>query len=150
MTFVLPSLILAICSSFPLIYFTQNLIFSDSMHFDRAPVPSPTAFLQAILVALLIPGISALVPILGALQMTLVEYLNSGRAAGINVTIRESKNMRLAPLIMGATIASVYGIFIYYVMPKALFSGDTALLMDVILVIFVGYFLGLTILALNL
>ncbi len=120
------------------------------MHFERAPVPSPTAFLQATIIALLIPGISAVVPIMSAVKMTLVEYLNSSRVEGISVTIRESKNMRLAPLIVGASIGSVYGIFIYYVMPEAMLSGDAALLMDVILVVFIGYFLGLTILALNL
>ena len=56
----------------------------------------------------------------------------------------------MAPMIVGASIATVYGMFIYYVMPLALVSGEAALLMDVILVVFIGYFLGLTILALNL
>jgi hypothetical protein len=58
--------------------------------------------------------------------------------------------MRLAPMIVGATIASLYGIFMYYVMPAAIVEGNAALLADVFLVIFIGYFLGLTILALNL
>ena len=82
--------------------------------------------------------------------MTLVEYLNSSRTAGISVTIHESKNMRLAPMIVGSTIASLYGMFIYYVMPEALVTGNSTLFVYVLLVVFIGYFLGLTILALNL
>jgi ABC-type antimicrobial peptide transport system permease subunit len=86
-TFVLPSLFLAICGSFPLIYLVQKAIFTAEMDFVRAPVPSATAFLQAIIIALLIPSISATVPIFTAVKMTLVEFLNSSRVAGISVTI---------------------------------------------------------------
>ena len=58
--------------------------------------------------------------------------------------------MRLAPMIVGSTIASLYGMFIYYVMPEALVTGNSTLFVYVLLVVFIGYFLGLTILALNL
>jgi len=40
--------------------------------------------------------------------------------------------------------------FIYYVMPEALVTGNSTLFVYVLLVVFIGYFLGLTILALNL
>ena len=83
-TFVLPSLIMAISCSFPLIYLVQKLLFTSEMHFDRAPVPSAIAFVQAITLALLIPGICAIIPILAALRTTIVEYLNSSRTAGVS------------------------------------------------------------------
>ena len=86
---MLPSILLAICCSFPLLALLQSFLFTADMGFKRAPVPSFVAFLQALLVGLLIPALSAGIPIAAALSKTLVTSIsNAGsRMKGVKITL---------------------------------------------------------------
>ena len=58
--------------------------------------------------------------------------------------------MKLAPLLVFATISCIYGVGIFYLFPLSLLSRNAELLMDLMLLAFLGFFFGLALLALNL
>ena len=77
--FVLPSIILAFISSFPALYFIYRKLFKDDLT-AVALAPTLSAAIQALIIGLLIPVISAVVPTSRALGKSLQEALNVGRA----------------------------------------------------------------------
>jgi len=58
--------------------------------------------------------------------------------------------MEMAQLLVFAIISCIYGVGIFYLLPLSLLSSDADLLMDLMLLVFLGFFFGLALLALNL
>ena len=56
----------------------------------------------------------------------------------------------MAQLLVFAIISCIYGVGIFYLLPLSLLSSDADLLMDLMLLVFLGFFFGLALLALNL
>lgn len=74
--FVLPSLFGGFAASFPTLYKINSLLFTPDMGIEIDPVPTKFAVGQAILVGLIIPLISSIMPIKAALSKNLNDCLD--------------------------------------------------------------------------
>lgn len=77
--FVVPSIILGFIGSVPALYGIYHKLFSDDQS-ATSLIPTPVAATQALVIGLLIPTISAIVPIQRSLGKSLYDALNVGRA----------------------------------------------------------------------
>jgi len=68
----------------------------------------------------------------------------------MKISITDLSLLNSAPLVCFGTIATIYGISVYYVLPLALLSGGFQLLLIIFFVILLGMVLGLTLIAYNL
>ena len=117
--FVIPSIICAYIGSYPVLYFIFKKIFKNDVGSDGISfVPGAIATLEAIAVGLLIPALSAIIPIQRALAKTLSESLNTARntLSGTIVTI-ESKGLKIVPFIIFGLLCVTFGVTIYIVLP---------------------------------
>lgn len=93
--FVLPSILSAYVCAYPILYVLYNFIFGDGLVDGQISiVPSGNATIEAIGIGLLIPAVSAIIPIQRALNKSLSDSLNTARStiSGTVVTIK-SKNI---------------------------------------------------------
>merc|ERR1719458_1733426 len=100
--FVLPSIIFAYCVSIPTLYFILNWMFNGDLSSGGATfIPGPVTTIEAILIGLLIPTLSAIIPIQRALAKSLGDSLNTARStlSGTTVII-ENKGTRDIPYII--------------------------------------------------
>jgi len=74
--FVLPSLLFGFIIAFPTLAYLYSLLFTADMGVDTKPVPSNFAIGQALLVGIIIPILSSIVPIQSALSKNLNESLD--------------------------------------------------------------------------
>lgn len=118
--FVLPSIIFAYMCSFPSLWVIFN-IFLEGKNFSKGEfsiVPTPIATVEAIAIGLLIPTLSAIVPVQRALAKTLSDSLNTARATlSGTVVVIEDKNVRVVPFILFGILLVSVGITIYVALP---------------------------------
>lgn len=74
--FVLPSVVLGFILSFGSLNNMYGMLFSEDMGLDLTPVPSGFAIMQALIIGILIPILSSIVPIQAALKKSLNESLD--------------------------------------------------------------------------
>ena len=101
---------------------------------------------------LIIPALAAIVPIIEALNKTLIDSLTHNRTqtSGTSVTITDAKSLNQAPLITFGVVTVGYGAMLYYVFPLSILSMNFSLLLFIFFFILVGMIAGLAILAFNL
>ena len=92
--FVVPSVIVGFGLSFPSLSILYQNLFDADMGVDTKPVPSSFAVLQAIIVGLVIPLLSSIVPIQNALSKSLNDSLDLQRSKtqAVFVEILDSDN----------------------------------------------------------
>lgn len=78
--FVLPALIIGIAASFPALWAIYSNLFGESIGIKFDPVPSASAFLQALAVGILIPLFSSVIPIQSAMGRNLSDALDYNRS----------------------------------------------------------------------
>ena len=78
--FVLPALLSALIVTFPVLTLVYSFLFTADLGIDSKPVPSPMAFLQALIVGLVIPVVSAIIPIRKILGKNLNDALDYQRS----------------------------------------------------------------------
>ena len=110
------------------------------------------AVFQGLAVGLLIPALSAIVPIQRALSKSLTDSLNVARSQtqGIIYTIENGKDVLVLPYLLFGGICVVFGMTVYYFLPYSLLTSNATLLLQIFFFILLGMILGLTLLALNL
>jgi len=74
--FVLPSLFFGFVITFPTLWWLYEMLFTADMGVDTKPLPSSFAVGQALLVGIIIPIFSSIVPIQSALSKNLNESLD--------------------------------------------------------------------------
>ena len=150
--FVLPSIACAFVVIVPILYGVFSLLFTEEEGFSPSLFPTAKATIEALVIGLVIPLASAIVPIQRAISKSLADSLNPQRSSpgGVKVSITNLSLLDSAPLIMFGCIATVYGISVYYILPLALLSGGFQLLLIIFFVILMGMVLGLTLIAFNL
>lgn len=74
--FVLPSVILSFVLSVPTLIYLYSLLFSNDMGVDTKPLPDWFAISQALIIGLVIPLLSSIMPIQSALSKNLNESLD--------------------------------------------------------------------------
>ena len=100
---------------------------------------------------MLIPTLSAIIPIQRALSKTLSESLDTARSTlSGSVVIIESKAARTVPFLVFGLLTVTAGVTIYIVLPQALLAENAGLVLQIFFLILVGLILGLTLLAANL
>ena len=75
--FVLPAVILGFTLSIPLIFFLYKVMFESSLGYMPSVTPSADATLKALLIGLMIPLLSSIVPIRRVLSADLTDALNT-------------------------------------------------------------------------
>ena len=150
--FVIPSILMAFILIIPILIFLYSKLFTAEEGFEPSVFPSGSATAQALLTGLLIPIISAIVPIKRATSTTLSTALNPQlkKSSGVKVSVNYNNVMDIAPLITFGTLTVLYGVSIYYLMPLSLLSGNYGLILIIFFSILMGMVLGLTMLAYNL
>ena len=73
--FVIPALILGFATSIPMMYLLYSVLFTEDLGFKHSIYPETGAAIQALCLGLLIPAISAIVPIRRALSTNLTDAL---------------------------------------------------------------------------
>lgn len=150
--FVIPSVIVGFILSFPSLVGLYKNLFDADMGVDRTPVPSSFAVVQAIIVGLVIPLLSSIVPIQNALSKNLNESLDLQRSKtqAVFVEILDSESSNMSTYIVFGVISVAYGLSIYYFLPLAMLSFNFALILQILFAILVGMLFGLSLLAFNL
>ena len=82
------------------------------------------ATVQALLIGVLIPTISAIIPIRAAMAKSLADSLSSGsgrsKLSGILVSFTDNRNPSVGPYVLFGALGLFYGSSIYYLLPKAM------------------------------
>ena len=117
--FVVPSIIAAYVCSYPTLYLIYNKIFDNDLSKGGVSiVPSAVATIEAIGIGLLIPTLSAIIPIQRALAKSLSESLNTARATlSGTVVIIEDKSIKVMPYILFGLLCVTFGVTIYVILP---------------------------------
>lgn len=122
------------------------------MGISSKPVPTSFAIIQALIIGLVIPLLSSIVPIQSALSKNLNESLDVQRSKtqAMYVQILDKEKQGQSTQIIFGFIAVVYGLSIYYFLPLAMLSFDFSLILKIFFFILVGMLFGLSLLAFNL
>ena len=75
--FVIPSVIFGFIMCFPTLKVIDNYIFTDDMGMEKSQLPSTYAVIQALIIGLVIPLVSAISPIRNALSKNLNDSLDT-------------------------------------------------------------------------
>ena len=78
--FVLPSIVLGYIGSIPCLAYIFNFIFKQASGVSLPPIPTAGATVQALILGLLIPLASSVIPIREALAKNLAESINSSKS----------------------------------------------------------------------
>jgi len=150
--FVLPSVFFGFVFSVPALNGLYALLFTEDMGVDTNPWPSQFAVVQALVVGLVIPLLSAIAPIQSALSKNLNESLDLQRSKtqAIYIEILDTEKTNMGSYIVFGTVAVTYGLSIYYFLPLAMLSFNFALVLQIFFMILVGMLFGLSLLAFNL
>lgn len=150
--FVFPAILIAFALSFGMIALCYKYIFEEDLDNGFEPVPSSSAMIKAIILGLIIPLLSSILPILSVLSQNLNDALNfqKSRMKGTFVEIMKKRNVNNVPYILFGFITLIYGFGVFYILPLSFLSMDIGLILVVFFIILMGLILGLTLLALNL
>ena len=92
--FVLPSVLIGYFLSYPCLYYIWDAIFKGrAADYNVGFVPTWQATVVSILLGVLIPLVSAIIPIKLALKKTLAENLDTSRArlSGVKISVKEGE-----------------------------------------------------------
>jgi ABC-type lipoprotein release transport system permease subunit len=128
--FVLPSLICGFVLAVPALNKVYELIFEEEAK-DQNSMPSAFAVYQALLMGAVIPLFSSITPIQNALSKDLNDSLDISRSKtkAVFVEILDNRKQNMGSYIVFGLIAVVYGLSIYYFLPKAMLSFNFALVL---------------------
>ena len=128
--FVLPAVVLGFLCALPCIFLIYDLLFTADLGFKPSIVPKSSAILQALVIGLLIPTMSAIIPIRRALAVTLNDALSTDRKkSDVRISFSDSKKLDLLPYILFGSIAVLYGLTIYLVLPLSLLKGNYTMIL---------------------
>ena len=149
--YVLPSIILAFVTSVPALFFLYKIIFTGDSIEHQSPMPSDLAIAQGLLVGILIPILSAILPIKVALSKDLNESLDTSRSKtkANMIEVLDPNNASQVTYILFGALTTTYGTCVYYFLPLALISFNWAMILKIFFGILIGLLLGLTLLAFN-
>jgi hypothetical protein len=149
--FVLPSLCLGFIGSVPCLALVLPVLFQDDADIDATPLPSAPAVRYALAVGLVIPLLSAIIPIQAALSKDLHASLDSHKSKlqALSVEVLEAGQAAQSAFLAFGSLSFVYGLIVYYVTPLALLSLDFATMLSIFLFVLAGLLCGLSLLAFN-
>ena len=148
--YVFPAVIAGILLSIPALELVGNALRS-SLGSKISNLPTNNAIVFALVVGILIPILSSIVPIRQALGQTLNFALDVNRSKSQAVKVVIDVEGKAFPWgrVSFALVCALFGISIYYFLPLALISFNLALLINIFFWILIGLLVGFILLALN-
>ena len=122
--FVLPSIVLGFALSVPCIWAMWSFFLDGGQDTNDEIFPSFFSSMQALAIGLLIPALSAIIPIKRALSQSLSASLDLQRSklSGTAVTITDNASKSKASYLLFGIVSVLFGISIYYILPLALIT----------------------------
>ena len=122
--FVLPSIIFALIAVVPSLWYIYNSIEKTKLPWTTALLPGWGAVGSGLAIGLLIPTISAIIPISRALSKSLPEALSVSRSQtqGIIYSYNSGSKVKTLPYLVFGTICVVMGMTVYYFLPYSLLT----------------------------
>jgi len=150
--FMVPLILIAYICAYPSLFLIYNWAFGGDLAQDGISiVPSWQATLEAFTIGLLIPLLSAIIPIKRALSKSLIDSLNNVRASLSGaIVILENKSTRMFPFLLFGALCVITGVTVYIVLPMALLAENASIILQIFFLILIGMILGLALLAANL
>ncbi|KAI9140468.1 FtsX-like permease family-domain-containing protein [Paraphysoderma sedebokerense] len=152
MSYSLPALVIGlIVSQCGFLYL--RVVYSDFFRVTVGYYLTPSSVFLAILMGVLVPVLSSILPIKRALAYNLHDSLDRGRAKtkAVNVTMERAQPGAVPlPMMVVGMVLFVFGFSIYYFLPMALIKNDLTLLFNIFLAILVSMVGGLVTISLNL
>ncbi len=149
--FVLPSVILGFLLSVPCLAGVWSIMFANVDEYRPSIIPNWSASIQALTLGLLIPLISSIIPVRKALSKTLSDSLTFQRPvkSGVKVSIVNNQDKNISSYLIFGTVAVLFGVSIYFVLPLGLITQSLGLILIIFLIILLGMITGLTLFASN-
>lgn len=150
--FVLPAVILAFTLSFPFIAIIYSVLLKENLGYMPSVVPSWRAVFNALIIGLLIPLFSSIIPIRRGLNANLNETLDQTRSKSKStiITLTNNKMLDTLPFLFQGALSVILGIFVYYGLPVALLEFNIELLLLIFFTLLFGMITGLVLIATNL
>ena len=150
--FVIPGFILAFFASFLILKILYYYEFEVRFGMKLSPHPTYSAIGRSLVLGIMIPIISAILPIREVLGKNLndaLDYTHSKtKAVIVKIVDPNTKNVGVS-LIFGA-ISTIYAIAIYILLPQSLLALNFSLILQIFFLILIGLLLGLILIAMNL
>ena len=150
--FVLPALVLGFALCFPALKGIYTFLFTEELGLAQKPVPDGFAVLQALIIGVVIPILSSIIPIRNTLSKNLNEALDyqRSRTQAIYIEVLDKSKEGLSSYVIFGVISIIYGIAIYYFLPLSMLSLNFSLILRIFFFILLGMLFGLTLLSFNL
>ncbi|KAL7750743.1 hypothetical protein RI367_003700 [Sorochytrium milnesiophthora] len=152
LSYSIPALMLGLAVAQSLFIYVQSALRSY-LFIDVSPLLTSNALVASVLMALVIPPLSSLLPIQKALSYNLHDSLDRTRSSTKHVQVNIERSNTKTPDMMVVAVGLmlfVFGFGIYYFLPLSLLTDDLALLFNIFLVILIGMITGMVVLSLNL
>ena len=150
-SFSIPGMILAYIGVFPVLGAIYYYEFEVKLGLKLDPNPTQTAIINAIILGIFIPIVSALVPIKECLSKNLndaLDYTRSQSKAEI-IHIIDPNQTNAGIYIIFGLLSTVYAVAVYILMPQCLLSLDLGMMLKIFFLILIGLLLGLVLITLN-
>lgn len=114
-------------------------------------LPDWYSLAQALALGLIIPLVSAILPIQKVVQKTIADSMNTQRSKtkGSHVEVTEGGKIDYTPYLTFGLLSVVYGIAIFIFLPIALINFNLGLMLTIFFLILIGMILGLSMLSTN-
>ena len=130
--FVVPSIIIGFILAFPTLDIIFQEIFLKKVGIEFDAVPTFAAIVQSLMVSIVIPILASVIPIRSATQKNLSDALDYSRSKtqAIFIKILDKNNDANSVTALSFCFISVmYGIGIYYLLPKGMLNLDLGLIL---------------------
>ena len=150
--FVLPAVLTGFIMAWPAIFTMYKTLFNSSLGYMPSIVPSGSAVAGALFVGVLIPLLSAIIPIRRALSANLNDALNvtRGKNPGVLISFIDNRTKDVVPYLLFGSVSVIFGIGIYYGLPVAMLQLNFGLLLTLFFTILMALLLGLVLISVNL
>ncbi len=121
------------------------------LRIDVQVIPPAQAIAQALVIGILIPILSSVIPINIALEKNLNDALDYQRSKtqAVYMEILQKGKRNITGMLSFGLFACAYGISVYYLLPLALISFNLSLILKIFVFILFGMLFALTLIALN-
>lgn len=116
------------------------------------PNPSLAAIIRSMALGVMIPLVSAILPIREILSKNLndaLDYTHS-KTKAVVLKIIDPSNQNASILILFGILSTIYAITVYVLLPQSLLALNFSLILQIFFLILIGLLLGLILIAVNL
>ena len=148
--YAIPAIITGLALSFAGLAFV-NIILKQQLNSYISPFPTFKSIIHSSIIGIIVPIISAILPIRNMIKHSIREGLDTNRSKteGIKIEIKNQNSDFSYGQLFFSLISSIFGIGLYFVTPYAFMSDNIQLIIDFIVFLICGYLLGLILFVMN-